>query len=525
MAALELSSLNLSHDRPFRGHFEMNSASADRRTLAHIALTFGLLTAGCSGSPSTNDGSAGGTLSAGGTAATTSGGTASGGTSSSSSDSSPSGGTTQTNGSSGGGGSSQTAASTTTGGSSSTGGRSTSGSTATGGKASTGGVNASGGKAATGGANATGGKAGTGGANPTGGQAATGGSAAGGETSIGTQCTSALPSGASLVDTSAANTVIGTGTPASCTFSDLNAAVSKGGIIRFECGSAPHTIPITATMELPTDKDTVIDGGGTITLDGESKVRILRFEHPDWMKNNARVTLQRLKVINGKTTPTERIPAADPPCSQGWNDGEGGALYMRNGNLTVIDCTFSNNQAADVGPDTGGGAIYINGSKYGALIVGSTFTNNSASNAGAIGGLFAELAIYDSLFDHNTATGHDANNNEPDKCDAINNGQNQTGSGGNGGAIYQDGGSSTNVLLCGVQVTNNAAGTNAFGGGIFMTSNDWTGTITIRDSTITGNTGGYWTQLQEGSVTNLGTAFGINAKSATVSNSTLQQRN
>jgi len=67
-----------------------------------------------------------------------------------------------------------------------------------------------------------------------------------------------------------------------------------------------------------------------------------------------------------------------------------------------------------------------------------------------------------------------------------------------------------------------AAGTGAFGGGVFMTSNDWTGTITIRDTTITGNTGGHWTQLQQGSVTNLGSAFGINALSATVTNSTLQ---
>jgi len=46
--------------------------------------------------------------------------------------------------------------------------------------------------------------------------------------------------------------------------------------------------------------------------------------------------------------------------------------------------------------------------------------------------------------------------------------------------------------------------------------------MTIRDTTITGNTGGSWTQLQQGSVTNLGSAFGINALSATATNSTLQ---
>ena len=38
---------------------------------------------------------------------------------------------------------------------------------------------------------------------------------------------------------------------------------------------------------------------------------------------------------------------------------------MRDGNLTVIDCIFTGNQAAPLGPDTGGGAIYVQGSKHG----------------------------------------------------------------------------------------------------------------------------------------------------------------
>ena len=80
------------------------------------------------------------------------------------------------------------------------------------------------------------------------------------------------------------------------------------------------------------------------------------------------------------------------------------------------------------------------------------------------------------------------------------------------------------MLLGGVNVLDNRAGAGAFGGGVFMTSNDDTGTLTIQDSVITGNTGGSWTQVKEGSVTNLGSAFGVNAKSATVQNSTSQGR-
>ncbi|HEY0464170.1 MAG TPA: hypothetical protein VGC79_08180 [Polyangiaceae bacterium] len=314
---------------------------------------------------------------------------------------------------------------------------------------------------------------------------------------------------------------MGTGSAASCSFDALKAAVVQGGVITFNCGQAPVEIAITATLNLPTNKNTVIDGGNKVTLDGGQAVQILRFDSANFQANESVLTLQHIALQNGKATPTEAIPVAPAPCSQGWNDGEGGALYMRDGNLVVIDAVFSDNQAAPLGPDTGGGAIYVLGSKHGALIVGSTFRNNRASNAGGIGGLFTNLAIYDSLFTGNQATGHDANNNQPDKCSAMNNGQNETGSGGNGGPIYSDG-NSVDVSLCGDQITNNSAGMNGFGGGLFFTSNNMMGVLTIADTTMTGNTGGSWTNVSTGSVKNVGTAVGVNAKSITVTNSTLQ---
>jgi len=315
-------------------------------------------------------------------------------------------------------------------------------------------------------------------------------------------------------------TVIGTGTAASCTFAALNTAVGKGGVITFNCGGA-ITIPITATMNLPTTKNTVIDGGNNVTLDGGHAVQILNFNSANFQANNNSLTLQHIALVNGKTTPTDPIPTAQPPCSQGYDDGQGGALFMRDGNLFVIDCVFTGNEAAQLGPDTGGGAIYIEGSKNGAVIVGSTFANNSGANAGAVGALYAELDIYNSLFQDNTATGHDANNNDASMCSAINNGQNEIGSGGNGGAIYGDG-NSFNITLCGDAVLDNVAGKNAFGGGLFFTSDDMMGVLTITDTTMTGNTGGHWTKVSTGSVTNVGTAIGVNAKSITVTSSTLQ---
>jgi hypothetical protein len=334
-------------------------------------------------------------------------------------------------------------------------------------------------------------------------------------------CKAGVPAGGKPADTSAPTSVVGSGSAASCTLSALKTAVEKGGVITFSCGSAPVTIAVTATLTLPTNTNTVIDGGNLVTLDGGGAAQIFTFNSPGWRTNVTQVTLQHLALVNGKTTPTMAILPAPSPCSQGWDDGQGGALFMRDGNLTVIDCVFENNQAAPLGPDTGGGAIYIEGSKNGVLIVGSTFTNNSGANAGAVGALNAGLALYNSLVMSNTATGHDANNNDPSKCSAMNANQNEIGSGGNGGALYGDG-DGFDITVCGSAITNNAAGMNAFGGGIFFTSDDFSGTLTIADSTITGNTGGHWTNVKSGSVTNAGDAVGTNAKSITITNSTVQ---
>jgi hypothetical protein len=425
------------------------------------------------------------------------------------------GGTTGAAGTSGGagrGGTSGTAGRGGTGG-----GSGTSGAAGRGGSTGTAGSGAAGRGGTTGAAGATG-AAGTTGAAGSGTGGASGAWNAGNPNG---SCSAGVPARGQPADVSSPTTVVGTGTAASCTFAALQTAVTKGGIITFNCGASPVTIQVTATLVLPSNKNTVIDGGRLITLDGGGAVQILSFSGTDWMTNTNGLTLQHLALTNAKETGTQMIPTAPAPCSQGFDDGQGGAVFMTDGNLTVIDCIFTNNHAAPLGPDTGGGAIYIEGSKNGAMIVSSTFTGNGASNAGAVGGLFAELDIYNSLFQSNMAVGHDANGDDSSMCSVINNNQHEVGSGGNGGAIYSDG-NSVNVLICGDAILNNAAGTNAFGGGIFFTSNNFGGTLSIADSTITGNTGGHWTQVNSGSTTNAGTAVGTNCKSLTITNSTVQ---
>ena len=339
-------------------------------------------------------------------------------------------------------------------------------------------------------------------------------------------CLAGVPAAGMPVDVSNPTTVVGTGTPASCTFAALDAAVTAGGVITFDCGPSPVTIAITRTMHLPIMKNTVIDGGNKVTLDGGGTVQILRFDSPNFQALETRVTLQHMTFRNGAIAGSMPIPTAPAPCSQGFNDGEGGAIFMRDGNLTVIDSLFEDNTAAPLGPDVGGGAIRMLGSKHGILVVSSTFRRNKASNGAAIGCLFSELDVYNSLVENNTATGHDANNDDANQCSVINNGQHEIGSGGNGGALYSDGASSAQnpveVRLCGNKIVNNAAGTNAFGGGLFFTSNNYGGTLSIADTVMQGNTGGHWTNVQSGAVTNAGTAVGTNAKSITITNSMLQ---
>jgi hypothetical protein len=338
----------------------------------------------------------------------------------------------------------------------------------------------------------------TGGAGDAGGLPATG-------NPDGSCTTLTLPSQTKLVDTSKPTTVVGTGTAASCTFDALNTAVAKGGIITFDCGTDPVTIPVTATLLPPVSKgsepfiDIVIDGGNTVTLDGQSSVRILSWVHDTWRTNMDTLTLQRIRIVNGKTTPTEKIPACPPAggisntaCSTGYDDGQGGALYMQDGTLVVIDSIFEKNQAALLGPDTGGGAIYIFGSAAPAYVMHSSFLDNTGSNAGAIGMLASGAFIFDSLFEGNSAVGTGANNNDASQCTCDNGGDaNQIGSGGNGGSIYSDG-NALDVTICGTEIKGNTA--NEFGPAVFMTNDGRGGHLVIDDSIITGNSTpiSYW---------------------------------
>ncbi len=275
-----------------------------------------------------------------------------------------------------------------------------------------------------------------------------------------------------LVDVSTPTAVVGTGSAASCTEADLRSKAAKGGIITFNCGSAPITINITQTITLPNNVDTVIDGGGKVTLDASGRARHFYFDGPGWVGNTTTVTLQRLVLINGMAPLGQYYPQdpAHPNCSYGYKDGAGGALYMNDGILHVIDCEFNFNQAALLGPDVGGGALYIRGSK-GVVIVNSRFQGNRAANGGAIGMLFANPEIYNCVFQDNTAEGIGQNGGDSSCPDFSVPNQGQSGAGGLGGAIYFDGYNEAGAVyaICGSVFQNNRC--NEIGGVLFRTPN------------------------------------------------------
>src|SRR4051812_19114001 len=63
-----------------------------------------------------------------------------------------------------------------------------------------------------------------------------------------------IPVEAKAEDVSSPTTVVGSGTPASCTGAAFVAAVAKGGIITFNCGPNPATIVLTSTAKVFNDK-------------------------------------------------------------------------------------------------------------------------------------------------------------------------------------------------------------------------------------------------------------------------------
>jgi predicted outer membrane repeat protein len=271
-----------------------------------------------------------------------------------------------------------------------------------------------------------------------------------------------------------ADRVVGHGTPASCSSAGVVAAVRRGGVIRFSCGSAPVTIQMRATAKvLNSSRRVVIDGGGLVTLSGQRRRRILYLDTCDRRQMSTtshcqdqatpQLTIERLGLSEGNAT------------GQRFDGGGGGAIFDRGGRLRILDSTFAGNRCDRTGPDLGGGAVRAL-SQYHSLpveVIDSRFTDNVCSNGGALSSIGVSWTITDSIFTSNRAVGRGAN---PARAG--------TPGGGSGGAIYNDGDRMTLRVFDSTFTDNHA---NEGGGAIFFVSDDRTGTMSIGDSDLTHN--------------------------------------
>lgn len=205
-----------------------------------------------------------------------------------------------------------------------------------------------------------------------------------------------------------ATSVVGTGTPASCTEAALDAAIAEAngesGLVLFDCGAAPHTLTLTTAKNL--GQGVAIDGGGKITLSGNDATRIFS------LAQGVAVQISNITLSRGFANPgggcilafsTSGNPSTlllgNVTFSECRAGEYGGAIA---GNFTILNITdslFSSN-AADTG---GGGAISLNNSN--AFFERTRFFRNTAAvQGGAVQAWFSELTVEQSEFEDNRAT-------------------------------------------------------------------------------------------------------------------------
>jgi len=283
-----------------------------------------------------------------------------------------------------------------------------------------------------------------------------------------------VPRAARAVNTSHPDRWVGHGTARSCTSRAVVRAVARGGIIRFRCGPRPVRIELARTAKVVnTSRRVVLDGRGRITLSGGSKRRILYQNTCDprqkWTTSHCndqatpRLVVQNLTFADGNSTGAT------------YDGGGGGAIFARGGGLKIVNSKFVHNRCDPGGPDLGGGAVRAlsQAGNQPVTIVRSTFTRGVCSNGSALSSIGVSWSIYNSVFTANRAIGRGANPARPN-----------TPGGGSGGAIYTDG-DDYDVLLAGTTMTRNHA--REGGGAVFYVSNDRTGSLTIRSSTLRWN--------------------------------------
>jgi predicted outer membrane repeat protein len=192
--------------------------------------------------------------------------------------------------------------------------------------------------------------------------------------------------------------------PGNCTEAGFAAVLAQvqatgGGTLSFSCGPAPVTIVVTGYREISTP--VTIDGGGLVTLDGNSASAFFQ------VFASASLRLRRLRlhrgVLNGAHA-LENFGALRLDQVQVENGSGSGSAVANYGNLQVWNSQFVGN-AITVGANRRGAALLNDGGT--ALVVDTGFAQNTIPGGAGIGGAIAasagSLTIRRSHFAGNTA--------------------------------------------------------------------------------------------------------------------------
>jgi hypothetical protein len=137
---------------------------------------------------------------------------------------------------------------------------------------------------------------------------------------------------------------VGDGTPASCTEAALDnaltaAAAQSGATIRFNCGTAPVVITLTATVVVP--NNTTIDGGGLITIQVPTTSTpfgdVPTLNEAVFVDVNTIATLENLNVSGGVVV----LTTSGTLTVRHSTIGDGISNIENNGTLTIDQSTVS----------------------------------------------------------------------------------------------------------------------------------------------------------------------------------------
>lgn len=220
-----------------------------------------------------------------------------------------------------------------------------------------------------------------------------------------------------------------------CTEVGLDAALSGGGSVSFNCNGNNSPATISLTSQKTVTASTTIDGGNVITLDGANATSFFLV--------NSGVTL----TLNAITV------------TQGFTAGNGGCVYV-SGTLVANDIRAIFCHAA------AGGAVYI-ASGGRATLSNATLSYSGADNGGSIYNDFADLTLSNATLNNNYA-GSVCNS----PCTRR------------GGGIYTSGAATlTNVTLSSNYQVGSCHAVCLFGGGGIYNA----GLATLTNVTLSGN--------------------------------------